>query len=503
MKAALPAMHPEPRMPPTPEHRPPDRRKFFRAAAAGAALSLSARSYAAAPGSNDRLRVAFLGCGGRAQAHIHLVATQLAAEARAVAVCDVWDGLEEDYEHRFGATVTRRRYAQGLYPSAKKCGLDLTDKSRVAKDYRRVLDLKDVDAVCVATPDHWHARMALDAAAAGKDVFVEKPMTRTPAEALAVLDALARYNRVATVGVQSLADPVWRTAYDLIKSGRIGPVAHLSAGVFRSDPRGQWRFYRLVRQMTPKSIDWDLWLGHRFEVNGEPLGPPPRERPFDRAVFAQWRCYTPFSGGPFTDLFVHQVTRLMTATGLRFPARVTGAGGLYLEHDGRDVPDVATVAADFDEGCQLLVTGSTLSAYPQEEVIRGLAGAIRFEKGGFQVIDNPASRERQRPEDELITVEPPRNETEALWRNFLDCCRRRDRNTLSPPELAAAAVAVVSLAQQSYRDGRSYFWDHERRQATPADATWAAKWEHRSRARTATHLQRPEYMSLEGAEESK
>ena len=216
-----------------------------------------------------------------------------------------------------------------------------------------MLDLKDVDAVCVSTPDHWHARMTLDAAAAGKDVFCEKPMTRTPAEALAVLDAPARHNRVVTVGVQSLADPVWRAAHDLIRSGRIGPVAHLSAGVFRNDVRGQWRFYRLVAEMTPKAIDWDLFLGHRFEVNGERLGPTPREQPFDRAAFAQWRCYSPFSGGPFTDLFVHQVTRLLAAAGLRFPGRVTGAGGLYQEHDGRDVPDVGTVAADFDEGCQL------------------------------------------------------------------------------------------------------------------------------------------------------
>ncbi|HET6572098.1 MAG TPA: Gfo/Idh/MocA family oxidoreductase [Fimbriiglobus sp.] len=463
-------------MPPTVEHRPPDRRRFLRAAATGAALSLSAKSYAATPGSNDRLRVAFLGCGGRAQAHIHLV-NKLDAEARAVAVCDVWDGLEDDYDQPSNGRVIRRKYSQGLYPSAKKCGLDPTDKARVAKDYRRVLDLKYVDAVCVSTPDHWHARMTLDAAAAGKDVLCEKPLTRTPAEALAVLDALAKHNRVATVGVQSLADPVWRTAHDLIKSGRIGPVAHLSAGVFRHDVRGQWRFYRLVQEMTAKAIDWDLWLGHRFEVNGEPLGP---KLPFDRTVFAQWRCYSPFSGGPFTDLFVHPVTRLLAAAGLRFPARVTGAGGLYQEHDGRDVPDVGTVAADFDEGCQLLVTGSTLSAYPQDEIIRGPGGALKFVKGGVQVIaDGPG---------ELVAVEPPKNETEALWRNFLDCVRRRDRATASPPELGAAAVAVVALARQSYRDGRAYFWDHERRQAVPADATWAARWEQRSRTRAAKHL---------------
>src|SRR5262249_20204768 len=145
-----------------------DRRKFLGSAAA---LSLSAASYANVGGSNDRVRVAFLGCGGRAQAHIDLV-NRLAAEGKAVAavaVCDVWDGLEDEYDVHFGGKTTRRRYSQGLFPSARKCGLDPAEKSRVTKDYRVVLDRKDVDAVCITTPDHWHGRMTVDALAAGKD----------------------------------------------------------------------------------------------------------------------------------------------------------------------------------------------------------------------------------------------------------------------------------------------------------------------------------------------
>src|SRR5579871_4876040 len=179
---------------------PLDRRKFLGSAAA---LSLSAASYANVAGSNDRLRIGFLGCGGRAQAHIDLV-NRFAIEKKsvaAVAVCDVWDGLEDEYEVHFGGKTTRRRYAQGLFPSARKCRLDPTDKTRVTKDYRIVLDRKDVDAVCIATPDHWHGKMTLDALNAGKDVFVEKPMTRTAGEAIAVLDAWQHTGRVLTVGV--------------------------------------------------------------------------------------------------------------------------------------------------------------------------------------------------------------------------------------------------------------------------------------------------------------
>ena len=128
--------------------------------------------------------------------------------AAPVAVCDVWDG--NDMEVRETAA------ARGLYPSAKKVGLNVDDKEHVTKDYRQLLDLKEVDVVCIATPDHWHAKISIDAAAAGKDVYCEKPMTKTIDEAHAVVDAMKKHNRVMTVGVQSMADPTWRTAHELI-----------------------------------------------------------------------------------------------------------------------------------------------------------------------------------------------------------------------------------------------------------------------------------------------
>ena len=215
-----------------------DRRKFFGSAAA---LSLSAASYANVLGSNERLGVGFIGCGGRAQAHIDLI-QRFAQNGQAVAplaVCDVWDGLEDEYDIEFGGKVTRRRYAQGLQPSARKCGLDPADRTRVTKDYRRVLGLKDVDIVCISTPDHWHGKMTVDALQAGKDVFVEQPMTRTAEEAAVVVEAWKQSGRVVTVGVQSMADPVWIEAFDFIRTGKIGHVAHAQTGAFRNDLRGQ------------------------------------------------------------------------------------------------------------------------------------------------------------------------------------------------------------------------------------------------------------------------
>jgi len=472
------------------DSKPVDRRGFIRkSAATGAALGLSAASYARIDGANERVGVAFLGAGGRAQAHIDII-KRLRGQGHPVepvAVCDVWDGLEDEYEHEFGGQVTKRRYAQGLYPSARKIGLNPDDRTHVVKDYRRLLDLGRVDAVCIATPDHWHAKMTIDAALAGKHVYCEKPMTRTIEEARAVLEALAHNEIVMTVGVQSMTDPSWSIANELIRQGRIGHVSQAQTGFYRNDIRGQWRYYRLTREMNPATVDWRMFLGCGFEaVKGQPLAP---DMQFDRALFAQWRCYWPFSGGLFSDLCLPQATHMIAAMGVRHPARVSASGGLFLEYDGRDVPDVATIVADYEEGCQLLVTANMLSSYPAEELIRGRLGAIRFVPNGLEIFEDSPSKGTGMPArlgdrpislTALVPVEKPRNETEALWSNFLECVRSNNRKTLSPPELGAAAVATVAMGLQSYRSGQVLFWDRDQRRVVQADGSWASHWEKRS-----------------------
>src|SRR6202011_557286 len=153
-------------------------------------------------------------------------------------------------------------------------------KVHVTKDYRKLLDLKEVNVVCVATPDHWHAKMCIDAAAAGKDVYCEKPMTKTIAEAHAVTDAMKKYNRVMSVGVQSMADPSWLKANELIREGKIGHVAQGQTSYYRNSSVGQWRYYPLTKEMTPKTVDWDMWLGSNFEICGQKLGPTQKDMPF-------------------------------------------------------------------------------------------------------------------------------------------------------------------------------------------------------------------------------
>jgi predicted dehydrogenase len=460
----------------------PHRRHFLGTAAAAGALGLGPASYAKVLGANERINIAFLGTGGRMvdrNSHIPIIKRMKEAgkPVDLVAVCDVWDGNDE--------------VGRGLYPAAKLCGLSADDKTHVTKDYRKLLDLKEVDVVCIATPDHWHAKMCIDAAAAGKDVFCEKPMTKTIEEAHAVVDAMTQHKRVMTVGVQSMADPTWMTANKLIREGKIGHVAQAQTSYYRNSLVGQWRYYKLTRDMNPTTIDWPMFLGHDFAVvKGVPLGP---RIPFDRAVYGQWRCYWPFGGGMFTDLFVHQTTHLIAAMGVRYPVRVVGAGGIFLEYDGRDVPDVATVVAVYEEGCQLIITATMINRYPIEEVIRGRLGTIKFVKGGFEVIaDDPKggagmpARLEDRVRGEMVKCDVPQGwdgDTKALWEDFLDCARARKRETLSTPELGAAAFTTVALGVKSYREGAVQFWDKEQRKITTANGGWAEQWEQRSKRR--------------------
>lgn len=304
---------------------PVDRREFVKTGvAAGAAVALTAASYDRVLGANENLRIAFLGVGGRCQQHVDVI-LRMRDEKKGVvpvAACDVWDG---DPKKGFDRKTNTYK-GQGLYPTAKRCGIDQGDKEHVTKDYRRVLDQKDVDITLIATPDHWHARMTIDALMAGKSVYCEKPMTRTIAEAHAVVDAWKKTGQVMTVGVQSMADPTWRLAHEYIRAGNIGKVLMGQTSYFRNSDVGQWRYYSITKDMNPKTIDWEMFLGHGFDVNGEKLGPTSKEYPFDRAVFAQWRCYWPFGGGMFTDLFVHQTThrRLLHVVELQ-PERVRDA----------------------------------------------------------------------------------------------------------------------------------------------------------------------------------
>lgn len=484
------------------------RRRFIQgtAAAAGAvATSASAHAAGNVVGANDTLRVGFIGVGGRCQAHIRHVLdmTRDKKDIQAVAVCDVFNRHRDES----AAKIDKANAEYGISSKCKKFA-----------DYRELLAEKDIDIVCIATPDHWHAKQTIDACEAGKDVYCEKPMTHTIDEAYAVVDAVKRYSRVMQVGVQSTSDPSWEHANNQIVNGRIGKVVQAQTHYYRNSTMGQWRYYTLTKDMTPRNIDWDMFLGTRF-------GLAPRV-PFDRARYFQWRCYWDYGGGLYTDLFVHRTTRLMKAMGVREPKRVVGAGGIYVEYDGRDVPDVATVVADFNEGCQLIVTATMVCDHPIEECVRGHTGTIVLTGGpydtskGYVILDQDikgrptAAFEGSKAKNvEVVEVpgKPKGDETPAHWTNFVECVRSRKHETNNPPELGAAAITLVNLGVVSYREGRALYFDKESRRVSNADSSWARAWERRSHSRgkpvqvigwkagdTGSTLTPPDYQKLEG-----
>ena len=231
--------------------------------------------------------------------------------------------------------------------------------------------------------------------------------------------------------------------------------------------------------MNPKTVNWKMFLGTEFG-----LAP---EQPFNRAKYAQWRCYWDFGGGMYTDLFVHQLTHMLQATGVRFPRRVVGGGGLYMEYDGRDVPDVATVVADYDEGCQVIVSATMCNDTQLGEVIRGHTGTIAFEGGSsFRVVpqkldSRPAPPGQNKAEGgELVKTDFSTRgdgDTRALWNHFIECLRSRNPETLCPPETGYAAIATVNLGVNSYRYGKAYYFDKATGKVSDADDKWAKKWE--------------------------
>ena len=482
------------------------RRGFLGTAATASVLATAASANAASRviGANDTVRVGFIGVGGRCQSHLQQVLdmTKDGRKVQAVAVCDVFN------RHRDEAAAKLDRANEQM---------GIKDKVKKFSDYRKLLEDKDIDVICIATPDHWHAKMTIDGFEAGKDVYCEKPMTHTIEEAHAVVASAQKNNKVMQVGVQSTSDPMWRDANDKIINGRIGKVVQAQTHFYRNSSLGQWRYYKLTKDMTPQNVDWDMFLGHQFG-----LAP---KIPFDRARYFQWRCYWDYGGGMFTDLFVHRTTRFMLAMGVREPRRVVGAGGLYLEYDGRDVPDVATVVADFNEGCQLIVTATMVNNHEIEECVRGHMGTVIFKEGtGYeirpqQVADRPTNSAEKSASAEVELIVPegiPKGkgdiQTRYHWENFIQCVRDRNRETNNTPELGAAAITLVNMGTISYREGRALYWDKDKKEASNADGSWATSWEKRSHERgkpnhvigwkagdTGSLLVPPEYQKLEGS----
>jgi len=404
------------------ETRRIDRREFLKgsavAAAGAAVLGMAAPS---ALGANERVNVATIGCGGMGHAHIGtLVGLRDKGLVNIVAVCDVWD-------KRLDSAVS------------------LTRGMRY-RDYRYVLDRKDVDVVTIATPDHWHAPITIDALNAGKDVYCEKPMTYWGDLSLPkrVVEAVARNRRVMQVGTQGMSDSIWEQASERIKAGAIGKLMHAQSGDMRNGPIGLYEPASNDPDAKPGvNLDWDLWLG------------PAPKRPWDHGRYFAFRSFWDYSGGTGTDFFPHNLTPLLRAMGLTFPHRVSASGGLYALKDGREVPDIFSLTIEYPDGPSVLLMSAVGCSYGIPTLIRGHEATMTFDGPGA-VIHPDASLVGEKPEEQI-----QRQRGASLEEHFTDllgCVKTRNKPR-SNEVFGYHVMTALHMGIRAYRDNAVYEFD--------------------------------------------
>ncbi|AHG92323.1 oxidoreductase domain protein (plasmid) [Gemmatirosa kalamazoonensis] len=259
---------------------------------------------------SDRVRFGIVGVGMQGSGLLATAITVPGVEC--VAAADLYDG-----RHVLAREITNN-------PSL-----------RVTRRYQELLDDKNIDAIIAAVPDHWHKQLVIDALNAGKDVYCEKPMSHTPADGVAMLDAARRTGRIVQIGSQRVSSPICAKARELIAQGMIGELTLVEGWNGRNDPTGAWQ-YPPPLDLSPANLDWDTWLG---------TAP---KKPFDPITFARWRAWKEYGTGVAGDLLVHLVSGLLFMLDMnRPPTRVASVGGIRRWKDGRNMPDVHAAVYDY------------------------------------------------------------------------------------------------------------------------------------------------------------
>ncbi len=392
------------------------RRDFLKTAAASAALGL------ALPGShvfgaNDRVRLGIIGPGARGQELIREFLKVPNVEL--VAAADVYTRRHEE--------------VKSLAPAAK-----------AFDDHRRLLDMKDLDAVIVATPLHCHTRHFLDTLAAGKDLYCEKTMTWSIAEADACLEAAKKSNRIVDIGLQHQSSGDLADAKLWIKDGLIGKVTHVESWMSRNTPRGKGQWVRPIpADCTAANVKWDTFLNGR------------KQRPFDANQFINWRLFWDYSGGNVTENMVHQIAFVMRALDLPLPTAAYMSGGVFSEKDVREVPDTIAVTLDFP-GDLVLTWQSTFSnsRFGIGDRILGSHGTIERLMGSTDMVTGKSlSGLRYYPEKanraDGVVLEGQSKDANH-FANFVDCIRSR-KEPNAPVEIGYRSAIAGHMANLSYR----------------------------------------------------
>jgi predicted dehydrogenase len=427
---------------------PTHRRAFLQTSAAAGLTALSAGRVW---GANERINVGLIGFGliGR----FHLAAIQAQPDACVTAVCDAHKGRVEQAAEMAGGAVARHG------------------------DFRRLLDDKNVDAVYVATPDHWHALMTMMACDAGKDVYVEKPLTLFVREGRWMLNVAQRTNRVVQVGTQNRSGPPFRRARQLIQEGKLGQIVGAANNNSRNVMPG---FGNPPDQSPPPELDYDMFLG------------PAPLRPYNpnRSIY-HFRWFWDYSGGQATNLGQHSLDLVHWMLGVTAPRSVYSVGGRWFLNDNCEVPDTQDIILEypgFTVTCQYREATAGRGGLGMGGLtFYGTFGCLPISRSGFELSPDPkvnpnnvvagilgvkghpvGGPQLQPEEDAGLWTTPEKDESgDAIQdyarhtRNFLDCVKSRQQ-PLSDLKSGHEVATACHLSNISLRLGRKLVWDANR-----------------------------------------
>jgi predicted dehydrogenase len=425
------------------------RRTFAKSAGVATAAALSARRVM---GANDRVRVGFIGLGNRGDQVLSAFLEHKDCEV--AAVCDIYQPYVEFAAKKIGGNP--KRYA----------------------NYRELLENKELDAVAIVTPDHWHALMCVEACAAGKDVYVEKPLSLCVAEGRAMVRAGREHKRIVQCGIQRMSSPFCQEAAEAIRSGAIGKVTAVRAFHVQNEwPLG---IGNPPDGNPPEGFDWDAWVGPA------PLRPYNKNRSFYR-----FRWFYDYSGGQLTNFGVHYLAQIHASLGVEAPKAVMALGGKFANYDNREVPDTLEVVWHYPNDTlvtfsQFNATGAAPAAKPCEIEFRGTKGTMYFRLNGYEIV----------PEiilpNEFAARTPLDRSIEKAWRtggkaqieaklvngqirdadharNFLDCVKSRKAPTCDV-EYGHRCTTAALIANIAHRSKTYLEWDAKAERFTNNDA---------------------------------
>ena len=376
-----------------------------------AGYTATARGFAA----NETLRIGCIGTGGRCQQLMRALKTLPGAEI--IAVCDVWE--------------KRRDEARAL----------AADGAFVTGDYRALLERDDVDAVLIGTPDHWHVPLTVAACEAGKDVYVEKPLTHELSEGAAVIDAQNRHRRIVQVGMQQRSMPHLVKGNEIVRSGQLGKIHKVHLTWNRNSDRTRYRDVNV----DPKTVDWKTFLG----------GAP--DQPFDPFRFRQWRWFWDFGGGILTDLMVHFIDVANWYLDLQTPSTATTIGDQFIAAGLWETPDtIQTLLQYSEQQVQVYFEGTFVNARNAAMLeFMGSEGTLYLDRGRYEIHPERKSKLKYReqvlgdgPRGADFYLNPPGEQLHLA--NWLTSIRTREKPN-APAEAGVTAVVGAHLANQAFR----------------------------------------------------